>query len=246
MTRRPHAKIFKHGGTWYYNVHDSADRVVFTDNTGSWPPMLEAALRRVVAVREIESLHLRLPLYSDLVEAEFEHHGIPPEQLTIQPFDDFSKADGPIEDADWKKNPDFFARQREIDEGHATVNRLVADLESAPVLPTRPPKEEQWLRMEAADWQLHHPNEVWEWENGEGFTVLGTHDSDEALTRVRYHLLTTLGSMNEVLGALPYRHSFSEARRLWVNPKRYEDDFPAEQGHKHWWFGRQRIMLIKI
>lgn len=237
MTRRPHAEIFKSGRTWCYRVYDSAGRIVFTDNTGSWPPMLEAAIRRVIAVREVESLGLSLPLYRDLVEAEQEGHGIPPEKLKIQPFDDFSKADGTIENADWKKTPGL---------DMATAERLVADLESAPVIRRTVSPEENSLLIEAADWNLYHPNEVREWQDGDGFTVLGTHDSDEALTRVRYYLLTSLGSMDAMLGALPYRRSFSEARRLWVNPKRYEDDFPAEQGHKHWWFGRQRIMLIKI
>jgi hypothetical protein len=69
MSRPPHAKIFKDGRTWYYEVHDRDGRIVFEDNTGAWDVLLEPALRRVITVRELEGIGQQLPVFQDLVEA---------------------------------------------------------------------------------------------------------------------------------------------------------------------------------
>lgn len=48
------AKVFKRGGTWYYQVRDSYGKYVLADNTGSYDLIMREARLSVWAVRRVE------------------------------------------------------------------------------------------------------------------------------------------------------------------------------------------------
>jgi hypothetical protein len=98
-------------------------------------------------------------------------------------------------------------------------------------------------QRELEEWDLLHGHDVWEWEHGGGWSVM-THDVAKAQDWVYMSLLRDLGDNEQALDHLPYGEALSRAVRLWVNPKKLEQDFPVEQGHRFWWFGRVPIMLI--
>lgn len=119
---------------------------------------------------------------------------------------------------------------------------IEAELEEQNMNPIYRTTPDQQRELKAADlWDLSQQDgpTVWEWEDGGGFSVL-THNTAEAQDLIYKRLLVDLRDFDAVLDALPSGKELSSARRLWVNPKKFE-----EQGHKHhWWFGRRPIMLI--
>ena len=61
--------VWKHRGTWFYEVYDSTGKVVLADNTNDWRKMFDAAFFDVGAVRRIERAgHKLARSYPQLVD----------------------------------------------------------------------------------------------------------------------------------------------------------------------------------
>jgi hypothetical protein len=62
-------RVFKRGRTWHMEVVDSEDKVVISDNTGRWWPMMEQCLEYTDVIQKVENMGHRLRnSYSEIVD----------------------------------------------------------------------------------------------------------------------------------------------------------------------------------
>lgn len=61
--------VYKRGGTWFYEVHDSEPKCVFADNTNNWRVIFDSCLRHVYVARDVERTGHRFKFsYRELVD----------------------------------------------------------------------------------------------------------------------------------------------------------------------------------
>lgn len=82
---------------------------------------------------------------------------------------------------------------------------------------------------------------AWEWEDGDGFTVLGTWEP-----LLAFHLI--LEELDMIFGQdiedeyVPEFSRVIHGERMWHDMKELDND--VWNPRKRWWFGRRKILLV--
>ena len=91
--------------------------------------------------------------------------------------------------------------------------------------------------------------QAWEWEDGGGYTIWGTHSAVKAERAMRAYCRDEIGfGAIETEEALPPLADIRRGTKVWL-PRRYREieGWPAHsEMPRFWWFGRVPVRLVSF
>ncbi|TFD41732.1 hypothetical protein E3T37_03510 [Cryobacterium sp. TMT2-10] len=91
--------------------------------------------------------------------------------------------------------------------------------------------------------------QAWQWEDGDGFTVWGTHSAVKGERAMREHCSDVNGfDALETFEAMPPLIDIRRGAKRWL-PRRYREieNWPATSAMpRFWWFGRVPVRLVSL